>query len=521
MQAFHTYQLLLAATGIFCLLCSLWLFVTGKKISLSVFLLLGGALLVRLCYSTLDPYLNEWDEQYHALVAKNLLLHPLTPTLYEHPALPYYMGNWVEEHVWLHKQPLFLWQIALSYKIFGVSAFATRLPSVILSALAAYFIYRIGKRSVNERAGYIGAFLYAVGYFSLELIVNRFPTDHNDISFHFYVTASLWAWVEYRQSRQWKWIVLAGVFSGMAVLVKWLVGLLVFAGWGISIVLSRERKKISSYIHLAAAFIIALIICVPWQLYILYKFPAEAALSYRHNALHFTEVVEGHGGDALFYFTNLRTMYGGGQLVPFLILAALIFFFYKVRDAQLRIAFVTCTAGVYLFYSLAATKMVSFCYIASPFIFLALGTLMEAVIAWLETRPVKRTVITAVSFTIVIITGLVCFDISQFQQKHLKWRSGKDPVRMEYHHDMEIIRSLNSELPANTVLFNCKGVQNIAAMFYLNRTAYNRVPSQAELRMVQLQGYRAAVFDNGKLPAYIKNDPLVITIGKGYYTFHP
>ena len=55
-------------------------------------------------YSASDRYLHNWDERYHALVAKNMIEHPLRPTLYENPVLPFDSKDWERNHIWLHKQ---------------------------------------------------------------------------------------------------------------------------------------------------------------------------------------------------------------------------------------------------------------------------------------------------------------------------------------------------------------------------------------------------------------------------------
>ena len=82
------------------------------------------------------PSLHSPDECCHALVAKNLLKHPLKPTLIDTPYLPTFAFDWGANHVWLHKPILGLWQIAGSYWLFGVNTWALRFPSVILSTLA-------------------------------------------------------------------------------------------------------------------------------------------------------------------------------------------------------------------------------------------------------------------------------------------------------------------------------------------------------------------------------------------------
>ena len=44
-------------------------------------------------------YISQWDEAYHALVAKNLTKHPLEPTLYEEKVLPSDDRVWTQAHI--------------------------------------------------------------------------------------------------------------------------------------------------------------------------------------------------------------------------------------------------------------------------------------------------------------------------------------------------------------------------------------------------------------------------------------
>ena len=106
-------------------------------------------------YITATPNLEPWDERYHALVAKNLMDHPLLPTLYDNPVLSYDYKQWAGNHIWVHKQPATLWGIALSMKVFGANVFAVRLPSVLMMASCVYFTFLLGKRLFNPRVGLI------------------------------------------------------------------------------------------------------------------------------------------------------------------------------------------------------------------------------------------------------------------------------------------------------------------------------------------------------------------------------
>jgi len=42
----------------------------------------------------LDPFLNLWDERFHALVAKNMINNPLKPMLYADPILAQDYSPW-------------------------------------------------------------------------------------------------------------------------------------------------------------------------------------------------------------------------------------------------------------------------------------------------------------------------------------------------------------------------------------------------------------------------------------------
>src|SRR5690606_13679809 len=131
-------------------LLSLYFYFWQKDEKSAILLLLLSALMVRLVMISLDPFIHEWDERYHALVAKNMMTNPFKPMLITDPIFPYDVNDWSGNHIWVHKQPLFLWQMALSMKIFGVSPFAVRLPSAILGTVAVFFIYDIVRKWISD-----------------------------------------------------------------------------------------------------------------------------------------------------------------------------------------------------------------------------------------------------------------------------------------------------------------------------------------------------------------------------------
>ncbi|MFI5203146.1 MAG: ArnT family glycosyltransferase, partial [Flavobacteriales bacterium] len=315
------HNVILTLAGLFGL-TSIYFFLQKKNGAALIFLILSGGLL-RILMTYIDPFIWLWDEQFHALVAKNMVGHPFKPTLYDNPILAYDYRLWDLNHIWLHKQPLFLWQMAASMKIFGYNEWAFRLPSAIMSVLMIPVIYRMGSIVLSREVGYLAGFFAAYSYIFHELVTGSKAGDHNDVAFVFYVTLSIWAWMEYVHSGKTKWAYIIGAFSGAAVMVKWMPGLLVYSGWFISRFFTANKQSyIRKFLPLTKSLLTTLLVFVPWLIYTRIIYPNESAWELYMYHLHFTIPVEGHGGDALYHFQILPFLYG--SITTWLLLPAVI-----------------------------------------------------------------------------------------------------------------------------------------------------------------------------------------------------
>ena len=70
--------------GFVLLVLALVLAAAHKERPALVLLLLGAAAL-RVAMISLDPFLHDWDERFHACVAKNMMQHPFQPMLHATP----------------------------------------------------------------------------------------------------------------------------------------------------------------------------------------------------------------------------------------------------------------------------------------------------------------------------------------------------------------------------------------------------------------------------------------------------
>jgi 4-amino-4-deoxy-L-arabinose transferase len=433
--------------------------------------------------------------------------HPLQPMLRKNPFIEFDPNLWCCNHIWLHKQPLFLWQMALSMKIFGVSELAMRLPSVIMGSLMVPIIWRITILfTQNKMTSLIAAVLMCFSNFHVEMISGIKGMDHNDVALGFYVLASLWSYAEYSQSKKWYWVVLTGIFSGCAILNKWLLGLLVFLGWGINILV--RIKKTSKYE--IRDFMLALLCCsiifLPWQFYILNQWPELARFEYAFNRRHITEALEGHSGTVWYYLKTFPD-YFGNFIWLFIFIGAFIGYFKKPVRKPLYRAFLINLVFVFSFFSfIVKTKVESHFFFVAPIcmIFMSIG-LNDLVIS-----PARK-------WYLQLAVFIMLAWISVKPIRNYDYFTKANPERINKIHNARIFKKINKELPANIpVVMNLGQYEFVDFMFYANRvSAYDWWFNEKDLEKLAKKRIPIAVFKNHDpyiLPEYVYRYPYLVII---------
>lgn len=502
--SFTAQQSYFLTGGFVLLLVATWLFTGERKKAALWFLLIGSTCIF--CFAALlDPFLNLWDERFHALVAKNLSEHPLRPAIYSDPVVVMAYDRWDRAIIWLHKQPLFLWQSALSFRLFGISEFTFRLPNIVLGIALIYAIYRTGTLLKSARTGFFAALAAVSTPYMLQLLAGRLMLDQNDFAFVCYISLSIWTFTEYHFSGKKRWLILTGLFSGCAILCKWLVGLLVYAAW-LFLRASEKKWKLSQNKDLFVSLVITGLVALPWQLLILKWYPAEAKAEYAFSASHFTEIVEGHGGDFFFYSDGFTGMYG--LIVTLLLVPGLILLFRNGNSKKLTASLFAMVGVLYLFFSLAETKMPSFTLPGFLLIVLCVGAALDYLAELAENKLKKRTQVQAL---LVITIGLFMFvrlDLAAFSEDH-SLNSPENGYARTLVRNKLIFKELN--LPENTVLFNVKGRHYVEAMFYTGLPAYNFYPSPEILDDLRKKGRKAAVFSKPRdLPEELRDKDIIV-----------
>ena len=505
------YQLIISALVF---IPGIMAFALGKK-KLAFWLLLFSACVIRLMMIGLDPFLHNWDERFHAAVAKNMMQYPFKPMLRMQALLPYDPADWCCNYVWVHKQPLFLWQMALSLKAFGINTIALRLPSAIMGTFTTFCIYEIARIwSRNEVASYLSALLFATSYYSLELCSGRMSLDHNDIMMGGYVTAGIWAFCKYSEDKRLKWAVIAGVFVGCAVLVKWLTALLVFGGWGIWLITNPEnRNNFKLYKHFAVAVLSCVIVFLPWQIYIRLAFPVESAASYAYNYKHIFEDL-GHPGSAWTHLNFMTTAYSGPFFLLMLVLGAVLSLRIKSFNRSLSFAMVSMYVVVYAFFSLiVATKMPGLTFPVSAIGYIWIGTCLQFI-----SSNTNRLLSKIPTRFIPISGSIIMFALilhSYRPDKIAKARLYNSPERISKIHNTEIYRQLDKYVTPDEIILNCKSFEDTEVRFWQPNNAYHWYPKQPQVDSLLNLGYKLVAFqdhnDQG-LPDYISQNPRIRVI---------
>ncbi len=213
--------------------------------------LIGIAVASRLLAMAVIP-LTDTTEARYAEIARKMLESQNWVTLWHDYGVPFWA-----------KPPLSTWVSAASMQLFGVNAFAARLPNLLLMAgLIALCFYWLRKSAGNQRA-----WLAATILSTMLLTYSISGTVMTDISLVFSTTLSMvsfwYAWQ--RQDRRWGWLFFASL--GLGLLAKGPVAM-VFAGIAIVPWLCWQRQPVRRLLVLpwVSGTLLMCAIALPWYM---------------------------------------------------------------------------------------------------------------------------------------------------------------------------------------------------------------------------------------------------------------
>jgi len=160
-------------------------------------------------------HLFDWDEINFAEIAREMVV----------------LGDYLRIHVqfipFTEKPPLFFWFQALSMEAFGIGEYGARFPNAVCGIVTLVVLYKLGERLRDARFGW----LWAGAYFGSVLPHLYFKSGIIDPWFNLFIFLGIYnlILVYWRKegmpgmtlsASKWRYLLWAGVFTGLAILTK-------------------------------------------------------------------------------------------------------------------------------------------------------------------------------------------------------------------------------------------------------------------------------------------------------------
>ena len=170
----------------------------------------------------------EPDSALYASISKNIILN----------------NDWLNLYVrgldWLDKPHLTFWLAAVSFKIFGITSFAYKLPSFLFGLIGTWYLYKLAKEIYDEKIGLLSALIFLS---ALHVLISTF-----DVRAEIYITTfTLAAIYHYYKAHTGSfWHILAGsLYAACAIMIKGIFVLIpVFGGFIIYWLLTNQWKQL-------------------------------------------------------------------------------------------------------------------------------------------------------------------------------------------------------------------------------------------------------------------------------------
>ena len=300
------------------------------------------------CYlwGTQQMAITDPVESSYALTAKEMVLS----------------GDWISPQIygeyWYDKPALVYWLLSASYTVFGFSNFAARLPAVLAGALAVMLLCWYGGRILKDRI--LGMWAAAFLGTALEVWIISHAVITDSLLLLFTIPTLCSAYIGITE-KKWMHITIAWAAAGLACLTKGPVGL-VLPGMILFLwCLSRKSPGDVARLFFPTGIVAFLLIAGPWYM-AMYDIHGQLFID-RFIGLHnVTRALSAeHPQDNYFFYYLL--------VFPLSILPWTGLSFYsmakqwKTQSSLYHFLMLWCW-GTILFYTVVATKYITYTYIA-------------------------------------------------------------------------------------------------------------------------------------------------------------
>ncbi len=275
------------------------------------------------------------------------------------------------------KPPFHYFMMALGYSIFSVNPLGARFFSGVFGAFTILLTYLVSRKYLGIRE----ARLTLIVLISALFFTQEFHLAVPDPYLIFFISAGLFAFHEFDQSRRWPWLIAMYASFALGVLTKGPVALGIPGLVGLMYLWSTSQLRFRYVLGMRPLLGVLIIagIALPWYLSVHQATQGEWTRMFflDHNLSRFSSEMEGHGG--IFLITPLFVFLG---LLPFSVFAIQAFrwtFRNRKKQKLLWLSFLMAAVTI-VFFSVSSTKLPNYTMPAYPFIGIMLGGYLSQVL---------------------------------------------------------------------------------------------------------------------------------------------
>jgi 4-amino-4-deoxy-L-arabinose transferase-like glycosyltransferase len=216
-------------------------------------------------------------------------------------------GNWIVPTfnflLRVDKPALLYWLQISSFKLFGINEFAGRFPSACAALLSMLLTYELGRRMFGATAGLLAGLM--LGTSALFCAAAHFANPDALLCLCMLLTFFFF-WNSFVRGDR-SWFVLCGVCSGLGMLAKGPIGLLLPSAVGLLFLFWAKQLRRLWDLRLLSGMLAFGLVMVPWYAWV----GADTRGNYlkefflTHNVNRFADTMEGHAGMPGYYLLVL------------------------------------------------------------------------------------------------------------------------------------------------------------------------------------------------------------------------
>jgi 4-amino-4-deoxy-L-arabinose transferase-like glycosyltransferase len=219
----------------------------------------------------------------------------------------YESGNWIVPtfnfSLRVDKPALLYWLQMLGYHCFGINEFSARLPSALASLGVVLLTYELGRKMFSAVAGlYAGLVLVS----SILFCASAHFANPDALLNGCTVLTFLFFWRDWERGGS-SWLVLGGISTGLAMLAKGPVGLVLPSSAVLLFLLWSRQLRRYFRRQLVGGMVVFLLVTVPWYAWVAADTKAEFLRGFflQHNVGRYLAAMENHRGSVLYYLLVL------------------------------------------------------------------------------------------------------------------------------------------------------------------------------------------------------------------------